>query len=274
MLKKVCLITGATSGLGKCLSLKLCRESFKLILVSKSKGKLKKLSNILGKKNTKYFVVDLSNIEEVKKFVRKISSIDILINNAGGFYLKKKTLKVDKTIMLNYYAPYFLMYSLILKKKINKKFVINISSSALPGFKFNILNLNDLSQYYSWEIYKISKLLMTSITNYFSKLHHKVKFISYDPGRMRTNFGSNNSFFIKYFFKMYLYLLGRDPNLIVEELLELIKKRNKINTKSMLKNNSFHYVFNTNFQKSLFAHTNKVLKINKKKSFKMFLGKA
>ena len=99
MKKKICLITGVTSGLGRSLAVKLSNEGFNLILVAKSKAKLKSLSKKLGKFDIQYFDVDLSIFKEINEFTKKISNVDILINNAGNFYHKKA--KNDKTMMIN-----------------------------------------------------------------------------------------------------------------------------------------------------------------------------
>ena len=76
--KKTCLITGATSGLGKALSKKLATKNYNLILISKSKNKLQSLSKLLNRKNIKYISADLSEIENIKKKINKISKVDIL----------------------------------------------------------------------------------------------------------------------------------------------------------------------------------------------------
>ena len=265
MNKKVCLITGATSGLGKCISLKLFNEGFKLILVSKSQSRLDELYNIIGSNNIIYFCVDLSNIKELKKFLKKVPSIDILINNAGSFYFEKEKniKKINKTLILNYYAPYLLMHKLMINKKKNEKLVINIGSKALIRSKINISEINNLDKYNGWEIYKFSKLLLISITDYFSKIHHKIKFISFDPGRMETNFGSNNFFLIRSLIKLYLKILGQSPDIVANKIIKLIKK-DKSDSQFIIKKKNIIFFFTRKFQRNLFIQTNKLLKINAK----------
>lgn len=260
MVKKVCLVTGATSGLGKCISLKLFREGFKLILVSKSKSKLDELRNIIGVNNIKYFCVDLSNLQETKRFLKKVSSIDILINNAGGFYFKKEKniKKINRTMVLNYYTPYLLIHKLINKKK-TKKLVINISSKALIRSNINISEIKNLDKYNGWEIYKFSKLLLILITNYLSQIHREIKFVSVDPGRMVTNFGSNNFFLIRILIKLYLKILGKSPNLVANEIIILIKK-DRLNSKLKIKKKTFINFFAKKYQKDLLIDTNILLK--------------
>ena len=266
MVKKVCLMTGATSGLGKCISLKLFSKGYKLILVSKSKSKLDELRNIIGANNIKYFCVDLSNLQETKRFLNKISSIDILINNAGGFYFKKEKniRKFNRTLVLNYYTPYLLIHKMLNKKK-NKKLVINISSKALIRSNINISEIKNLDKYNGWEIYKFSKLLLILITNYLSQIHREIKFVSVDPGRMVTNFGSNNFFLIRVLIKLYLKILGKSPNLVANEIITLIKK-DRLNSKFKIKKKILLIFLLKILKKDLFIHINKLLKNDEKKT--------
>ena len=261
MVKKRCLITGATSGLGKSLSIKLAGEGFKLVLVSKSKQKLKKLSTIIGNNNSIYFALDLTNKNQVKNLIKKIPPIDILINNAGGFYLKKNNIKfIDKTMMLNYHTPYLLIRHLILKNKYKKKKVINIITHALPKNKICISNLSDLKKLNGWKLYKISKLFMIAMTHFLNKHYSNHKFINVDPGRMKTNFGSNDVIFIRFLIKIYLYIFGKDPNNVAHNIIKKIKQNHKnVDTGVLKKKIGLNYIFNEKFQKKLIEYSNKVI---------------
>jgi len=269
---KVCLITGATSGLGKSISIKLSKQDYNLILISKSKAKLNSLSKILGKSNIQYVPVDLSNFKEIKKFTKKIYNVDILINNAGNFFFEKEknNKSINKTIMINYFTPLYLIKKLILKNKfIKKKLIINISSHTIMKSNIPISKMHDLTNYNGWEIYKFSKLLSFLITNFLSKKYKNVKFISFDPGRMKTNFGAGNNFFLRYLTKLYLKILGKNPNIPAEKIVELIdahKKNIKVkkNKKIINFNKMNANVNNLNLQKKLWAETNKVFEINEK----------
>jgi hypothetical protein len=84
-----------------------------------------------------------------------------LINNAGGFYLKKNKISkdIDKTLMLNYYTPYFLIKNLILKNKYKKKTFLNILSHALPKKKISISNLSEQKNLVVGSCVKFQRLL-------------------------------------------------------------------------------------------------------------------
>lgn len=83
------LITGASSGIGRELSILLAQENYNLILVARSKDKLEELQKkIQTSTNTiDIIALDLSDVNSAKKLYAKTEGlgrqVDILINNAG-----------------------------------------------------------------------------------------------------------------------------------------------------------------------------------------------
>jgi short-subunit dehydrogenase len=257
--KKICLITGATSGLGKALTKKLATKNYNLILVSKSKNKLQSLSKLLNTKNIKYITADLTKIRNIKKNINKINKVDILINNAGNFYFKKEKGKINRTMMLNYFIPIFFIKKLILEKKNKKRrLVINVSSHSIKRSTIPISKIEKLEKYNGWQIYKFSKLLLCLLTNFLSKKNSNIDFYSFFPGRMRTSFGSENNILIKNITKVYLKILGNNPDLIADKIIKIIENRKQIektNFEKKILNN-----YNAKIQKELYFKTIKILK--------------
>jgi NADP-dependent 3-hydroxy acid dehydrogenase YdfG len=89
---KVVVITGASSGLGKALSLRLSREKPKLVLLSRSADKLQDVSAQLKSQgiNSSCFSCNITDYDQVRHAVDYIMEaygvIDVLINNAGILY--------------------------------------------------------------------------------------------------------------------------------------------------------------------------------------------
>ncbi len=83
---KVSVVTGAGSGIGKEVSIKLSDLGSTVILVGRSK-KVLELEKKINKKNVVGFVCDLSNEVSVKRLyieiIKKYKKVDILINSAG-----------------------------------------------------------------------------------------------------------------------------------------------------------------------------------------------
>ncbi len=83
---KTALITGAGKGLGKACSIALAEAGAKVIILSRTKSDLDKVSKIIKKTkgSCKSYICDVTNIEEFKKILKKINRLDILVNNAGN----------------------------------------------------------------------------------------------------------------------------------------------------------------------------------------------
>jgi NAD(P)-dependent dehydrogenase (short-subunit alcohol dehydrogenase family) len=83
---KTALITGAGKGLGKACAIALAEAGAKVIILSRTKSDLDKVSKIIKKTkgSSKSFVCDVTQIEEIKKILQKITRLDILVNNAGN----------------------------------------------------------------------------------------------------------------------------------------------------------------------------------------------
>ena len=86
---KNCIITGATDGIGKQTAIKLAQLGYNIGLVGRSKEKteivLDQIASKSGNHSLKYFIADLSNMNEVRDFSTQISEknseLDVLINN-------------------------------------------------------------------------------------------------------------------------------------------------------------------------------------------------
>uniref|UniRef100_UPI003216F1BC SDR family oxidoreductase n=1 Tax=uncultured Draconibacterium sp. TaxID=1573823 RepID=UPI003216F1BC len=87
MQKKVVVITGASSGIGKALAEKYAAEDFNLVLAARRIDRLQELQQKLNNVEVLPVQTDVSKEEDCKrlidKAIEKFGKIDILINNAG-----------------------------------------------------------------------------------------------------------------------------------------------------------------------------------------------
>ncbi len=180
------LITGASSGIGKDMSIYLSELGYDLILVSRDKEKLNETKK-LCKTNTEIIPIDLSAKENAFKLYEKVKNenIDFLINGAG-YGLFGNTWETDlgkelKMIELNIVSLHILtkLFLQDFVKKDNGR-ILNIASSA--GF----LSGPYLNTYYASKNY-VAKWTM-AIYEELRRVHSKVKISCLCPGPVDTNF--------------------------------------------------------------------------------------
>ncbi|RZD48248.1 MAG: hypothetical protein CXT78_01490 [Thaumarchaeota archaeon] len=147
VIKKNCLIVGASGGIGNAITKKLAEQSYNLFLIGKNENKLLKLKKKIKKKNIIVEIesVDLTDEKQIDKSIKKIrktfGKIDILINTSGVFLIKsidKTTIEeFEESFKINVRAPF--IFSKEFSKDMKKSKwgrIVNIgSSSAYNGFK-------------------------------------------------------------------------------------------------------------------------------------------
>ncbi|MFV2015018.1 MAG: SDR family NAD(P)-dependent oxidoreductase [Candidatus Heimdallarchaeota archaeon] len=200
---KKCVVTGPTSGIGLATSFEMAKLKYHLILIGRNEKKLEKLKKKLTKntKNTHidFFVADLSQINEVKQVAEdikaKFSEIDILINNAGVYQFKRKTVnEMELTFVVNHLAYFILTLKLLplLKQNKNQTRIVNVSSNGHYGVKFNFDDYNREIKYKGFQVYCETKLANLLFTYKLVDLleEHKINNVTVNavhPGVVRTN---------------------------------------------------------------------------------------
>ena len=166
--KKICLITGATSGIGKATAFELSSSNFALVLVCRdaTRGETvaREITKQTGNPDVEVLIADLSSQDSVREaaenFSRKHSSLNLLINNAG-IAGKNRTLSpdgIEMTFAVNHLA-YFLMTNLLLDalKSGAPSRIINVSSEAHRNARFDFDNLQSEKQFSGFGAYCITK---------------------------------------------------------------------------------------------------------------------
>ncbi len=137
---KTAVVTGAGKGLGKACAIALAEAGANLIIISRTKKDLDKVSIQIKKYKSKCisYVCDITNFESIKKIINKQAKIDILINNAGNnipeHFTKVKTKNMEYLVKINTIATFNLAQLCALKMIENKNrkkiggAIINMSS--------------------------------------------------------------------------------------------------------------------------------------------------
>ena len=180
------LVTGASSGIGRDIAIKLSNLGYELILVSRDENRLKETAELLC---TKYSIVpmDLCIKDNCFKLYDRFKDedIDILVNGAG-FGLFGNTWETDlgkelKMIDLNVTALHILT-KLFLQDMVKKDkgYIMNIASSA--GFLAGPI----LNTYYATKNY-VTKWTM-AIYEELRRAKSNVRICCLCPGPVDTNF--------------------------------------------------------------------------------------
>lgn len=136
---KLAVITGASSGIGREIALKLAKEGMNLILLGGTRiDKLEETKNLAVKFNVKVdiFSGNLTDKNWLNSAIYGINSnysVDVLINNAGVAqncpFLEVTEEEYDKIMNVNVKAPFFITRGLIENiRKSSHATIINISS--------------------------------------------------------------------------------------------------------------------------------------------------
>ena len=92
--KKVAIVTGATSGIGRETAILLSKEGASVVFTGRNKDAAEETSSLISKDGgkslfIKHDVADENNwIEVIKTTKDHFGSLDLLVNNAGQFFLK------------------------------------------------------------------------------------------------------------------------------------------------------------------------------------------
>lgn len=134
--KHVCLLTGASGGIGQAIALELAQRGVKLILTGRNESKLRVLNAKLPGHH-EYLVADISVPEQRHAMIQEINArndVTMLINNAGiaGFNTADniKESALNQLLNTNLNSPIHLTLGLLptLKKR-EQSYVINIGST-------------------------------------------------------------------------------------------------------------------------------------------------
>ncbi len=207
MQQKICLVTGANSGVGKAIALGLAKAGAQVIMVcrdeSKGKTALAEIKAQSGSDQVTLLIADLSSQASIRQLAKTIheqySNLNVLINNAG-IVLTKRELSVDgieMTLATNHLGPFLLTQLLLdLLKNNAPSRIINISSAVHKWGKIDFADLQFTNKKFQFiRAYAQSKLLMNSTSFELARrlADTKVTINCVHPGAVKTNLGSGSA---------------------------------------------------------------------------------
>jgi NAD(P)-dependent dehydrogenase (short-subunit alcohol dehydrogenase family) len=220
---KVCLVTGATDGIGKISARVLAEKGAKVIIVGRNPEKsatvLAELKSSSGNENIDLLMADLAVMQEVYDLAEQVIShydrLDILLNNAGGYFAKHELTSdgLERTFALNHMSYFLLTNKLMeLLKSSAPARIVNVSSDAHYGVDMDFENLNGEQEYKAWKAYQKSKLANVLFTyELLKKVPADITVNCLHPGFVATNFGHNIGGFFGPVLKIAQRISAIDP---------------------------------------------------------------
>lgn len=210
MKNKLCVVTGANSGIGYEISKGLLKKGAYLVMVCRNEDKAEQakaqLMQETGERGIDIVLCDFSMQAEIRKAAEEIQNqykcIDVLINN-HGFIASERNETVDgleETFAVNHIG-YFLFTNLLLDQVLEseKGRIINVASEAHRYGEFDPDNLQLKKGFKVMKAYGNSKLFNILFTK---ELAERIKDTEVTancvhPGVVASNFGKNSNFLIR-----------------------------------------------------------------------------
>jgi NAD(P)-dependent dehydrogenase (short-subunit alcohol dehydrogenase family) len=202
---KVCVVTGATSGIGLIAAERLAAAGANLVLVGRDKARgdaaLARIRARAPGVRLAIHYADLSLLAEMERLAAAIAAseprIDVLINNAGAMFSRRSVTAdgLERTFALNHMA-YFVL-SNRLRDRLAAAAPSRIVSVASEAHRRNTLDFGDLQserEYRGFTAYGRSKLANILFTRELARrlAGTGVSANCLHPGFVATRFGDNN----------------------------------------------------------------------------------
>jgi NAD(P)-dependent dehydrogenase (short-subunit alcohol dehydrogenase family) len=208
-------ITGPTSGIGEVAFSKLTPYFNEVFLLARNESKANKLIQSLSspdQKKVRFIYCDLADMDSVvaaaKSILDKTSTLDVLINNAGGIFQNKEVTKdgFETGLSTNHLGHFLLTHHLMpILLNSNGAKVINVSSEGHRAAKVDFDDLNyEKKKFSSFVSYANVKLFNILFTKSLADKYGEKGLNAYalHPGVVKTNFGKETSGVFGIFWKL------------------------------------------------------------------------
>jgi NAD(P)-dependent dehydrogenase (short-subunit alcohol dehydrogenase family) len=202
----ICLITGATDGIGKETALTLARKGYAVFITGRNEAKCKdvvsEIKAINPSVDSGYFLSDFTKLKSVSamadQILNTLPQIDVLINNAGTTYSSRQVSEegIEQTFSTNHLAPFILTVKLIpLLKKAPKARIVTVSSGSHYQGHINFDTITNPKRYFVMGAYSDSKLANVLFTKQLTKLlkGSNITANCLHPGFVKTKIGNKNT---------------------------------------------------------------------------------
>jgi len=174
MAGKTCLVTGATDGIGRVTALELAHMGANVVIAGRNPAKTAvtaiDIREQSGNPAVEMLVADLSSQDQVRRLAKEFKDrhqqLDVLINNAGAFFVGRETSVdgIEMTFALNHLS-HFLLTNLLLDQLVASTpartvpaRIVNVASGAHKGASIEMCGIHAPRRYFGWRAYSRSKL--------------------------------------------------------------------------------------------------------------------
>jgi NAD(P)-dependent dehydrogenase (short-subunit alcohol dehydrogenase family) len=203
---RVCIVTGATSGVGKATALELARRGAVVGIVARDRERARATAEEIASAGSgrppAVFLADLGRQRDVRRAADEILAhfpqIHVLVNNAGVVNLKRETTEdgIEAVFAVNHLA-YFLLTVLLLDRlrASAPARIVNVASEAhkfVRGLQFDDIGFEH--NYKAMRVYGHSKLANLLFTQELARRLEGsgVTVNSVHPGAVASGLGKNN----------------------------------------------------------------------------------
>ncbi len=173
---KICMVTGANSGIGKATALALAQMGATVVMVCRDRARGEEARSEITTKSRNNAVdllqADLSSQQSIRQLVEHFQHhyphLHVLINNAGAAFTGRRRETVDgleMTFAVNYLAPFLLTNVLLdMLKASAPARIVNVSSAAHKAGSIQLDDLQAEQRYRPMRTYPQAKLAVVLFT--------------------------------------------------------------------------------------------------------------
>lgn len=198
------LITGATSGIGKAAAMELARRGAKVVITYRDRERgenaLREIRELTGNREAAKIRLDLASLTSVREMVSKyrerFERLDVLINNAGGYFGYRKFTEegYEYTFGVNHLG-HFLLTNLLRELLISGRArIINVSSQAQMAGHIHFDDLMLENRFSGFRAYAQAKMANIIFTYELDRRwgNEGITANAMHPGAVATNFGKES----------------------------------------------------------------------------------
>ncbi|NOK62142.1 MAG: SDR family oxidoreductase [Chloroflexi bacterium AL-W] len=228
----VCMVTGATAGIGKATAFGLAKQGATVIIVGRNGEKAEQVAaeirQRVGNVDVVPMIADFASLEQVLNLARechrRYTRLDVLINNAAVVTQTRQESQDGLELMfaVNYLAPFLLTNQLLdlLRKGVPSR-IVNVSSF---GYKQSAIQFDDLQyvhQFSHRQAYYQTRLAMVLFTLTLARRLEGtgITVNCLHPGIVKTNLSYN--YMANPFFRFFEQVIAATPEKGAEPSLYL-----------------------------------------------------